>query len=274
MGEIKTLVWDFDGTQGKTLELLVSIGHKLSPKYVGFDFIDEDVEYLRGLNAKEVAKSFFTGDIPSMKNQKVVDTYIERFVPNFRLQWKIGISLPRILKEGQADFHEEHETIQPYDGIVDIIKELSAKDYENITLTSNHKEIIYKIYSNWNLHCVEVYHCTTFLGLPSLFGKTNELKKIMKERSWRKPVGDIRQKDYFEGYQNGIWKYDTSKLLYIGDEARDVHACQKLGVQMIGVTWGLNNREALLKAGLPEDHLVDSPNDIPKKIEYISQKAV
>jgi phosphoglycolate phosphatase-like HAD superfamily hydrolase len=38
-------------------------------------------------------------------------------------------------------------------------------------------------------------------------------------------------------------------ILYVGDEVRDVEACQKVGVKIIAVTWGLNSQEALEKAG-------------------------
>ncbi len=275
MGKIKVLVWDFDGTQGNTLETLVNIGHKLSKKYVGFDFTKEDVEYFRGLNAKEVARAFFTGEVPSNINQKAAPGYVDRLIPNFKLRWKLGISLPMILMEGLEDFRKEHEDIEPYDGIVDEIKKLHKRKYENVTLTSNRKDIIHNIYNTkkWDLHCMDIYHCTTFMGLPSLFGKEIELKKVMKDYGLRKTRGDPRQTSDFAGHRSGMWKYDTDKILYIGDEARDVHACQKVGIRMLGVTWGLNNYDALLKAGLPHEYLVHEPNRIPDKIQEIEEGA-
>lgn len=271
MKKIETIVWDFDGTQAKTCDSFVKVGHSLVKRYLGFDFTEEDVEYLRGLSAKEVAKAFFTCRIPSLKHQTDLKSFFERYTPNFRLRWKIGISLPRMLKEGLRKFHEERESIEPYDGIVDIIKDLSSQDYENITLTSNRKETVHQIYNRWNLHCVEIYHCTTFLGLPSLFGKENKLKRIMRERGLRRHRGDPRKVKNFRGHSNGMWKYDTNKIIYIGDEARDVHACQKLGIPMLGVTWGLNNESALIDAGLDAKYLIHSPYEIPMRIEELEK---
>jgi len=116
---------------------------------------------------------------------------------------------------------------------------------------------------------VEVYHCTTFLGLPSLFGKTNEIKKIMKERGWRKSVGNIRPKDSFRGYQSGMWRYDSAKVLGIADEVRDYHAFDRMGIKMLCATWGLNNEAAFRKSGVDPRYIVRDPREIPGKIKEI-----
>jgi phosphoglycolate phosphatase len=272
MIKIRTINWDFDGTQARTLEVLKRIGHELSRKYAGIDFTEEDVEYLRGLDAKEVARVFFKGLLPSNKSSPNGDRYVSELIRDLKANWKLWFLLPRILHEGQRDFKAEHTKIEPYDGIIDVIKQLSQEDYENITLTSNHNKTVYSIYQNWNLHCIGVYHCTTFLGLPSLFGKTQELKRIMRERGFRKHRADPRQTRDFKGHKSGMWKYDTDKMIYIGDEARDVHACQRLGVRMLGVTWGLNNAEALTKAGLSPNYLVNTPQEIPGKIKDLESE--
>ena len=39
--------------------------------------------------------------------------------------------------------------------------------------------------------------------------------------------------------------YPNNQVLYIGDEPRDVHASNKAGVQVIGVSWGLAGEEGL-----------------------------
>ena len=52
--------------------------------------------------------------------------------------------------------------------------------------------------------------------------------------------------------------FSLSETLYIGDEVRDVKACQKIGLDIISVSWGLNNKEALYEAGSLA--IVDSPS--------------
>src|SRR5574344_536728 len=54
----------------------------------------------------------------------------------------------------------------------------------------------------------------------SLFGKEKGIKKLLKERKLKK-----------------------DEIIYIGDEVRDWEACQKVGVKMIGVSWGFNDKK-------------------------------
>ena len=40
---------------------------------------------------------------------------------------------------------------------------------------------------------------------------------------------------------------------------------------MIGVMWGLNNKEALLNAGLPEKNIIYTPYEMPSKIKNLEK---
>jgi phosphoglycolate phosphatase len=40
-------------------------------------------------------------------------------------------------------------------------------------------------------------------------------------------------------------------VLYVGDELRDIEACRRVGIPMVGVAWGLNDTETLVSAGVP-----------------------
>lgn len=264
--QIETIVWDFDGTQADTLEIITKIGKKLAKKYLEKDLGQEDIESFRGLDAKQIVKTLFRETNTNEKEKQ--DRY--KIIPTLKMHMHLLFSLPKMLNEGSREFHEHRDTIEPYDGIVDIIKSLSRQDYENITLTSNRKETVHQIYQRWNLKCMEVYHCTSFLGFPSLFGKTECLKTIIKERGGR----NHRYKSHSEPFrvQSGIWSYDSSKLLCIADEARDVHASRRLNIPIFGVTWGLNNETALINAGLSPEYLVRDPKQIPKKIEQLERE--
>jgi phosphoglycolate phosphatase-like HAD superfamily hydrolase len=52
---------------------------------------------------------------------------------------------------------------------------------------------------------------------------------------------------------------DPREVIYIGDEVRDVEACQKCGLNVIAVTWGLNSQTALRNTGTPT---VDHPAEL------------
>jgi phosphoglycolate phosphatase-like HAD superfamily hydrolase len=56
-----------------------------------------------------------------------------------------------------------------------------------------------------------------------------------------------------------------SGLCYIGDEIKDAESCKKAGIRMIGVSWGMNDRNALAAAGA--FRVVDTPREI---LTYVS----
>jgi phosphoglycolate phosphatase len=53
---------------------------------------------------------------------------------------------------------------------------------------------------------------------------------------------------------------EWSQLVYVGDERRDIEACQQVGVKVIAVTWGFDPRETLQQAH--PDYLIDDPSEL------------
>jgi phosphoglycolate phosphatase len=66
------------------------------------------------------------------------------------------------------------------------------------------------------------------VGYPRLFGKGKALRRIVRAE-----------------------RLDSSEVLYVGDEVRDIEAARKARVASAAVTWGLNT-EAILRAGGPD----------------------
>jgi phosphoglycolate phosphatase len=50
------------------------------------------------------------------------------------------------------------------------------------------------------------------------------------------------------------------RLVYVGDEGRDIEACRQVGVKIIAVTWGFEPRETLARAH--PDYLVEDPSEL------------
>lgn len=57
--------------------------------------------------------------------------------------------------------------------------------------------------------------------------------------------------------KNHIAKENT---LYVGDEIRDIQACQKLSIPIISVTWGFNTKQALQQ--YHPDYVISSPEKL------------
>lgn len=193
-------------------------------------------ELIKRYGLKKISRQEFKA-LRGKESKEIIFRYLNIRFWKF---WKYGL-IAKIMKDGRDLFYEKRENIRPYTGMLDIINKLS-KNHEILVLSSNKKETIYSIFNRWNFRCNGIYHNIR------LFGKHYELKKIIKEHGW---------KDY------------SKKFIYIGDETRDIYASRKAGIEMLAVTWGLNNEKALLNAKIKPDHIVHSPAELPVRIKYI-----
>ena len=103
-------------------------------------------------------------------------------------------------------------------------------------ISSNRIENIDKFIKHNDLDIFDFVH-----GKTDLFGKAGYLGKFLDD-----------------------FDLDSSEVIYVGDEIRDVEACKKAGIKIIGVSWGLHTVEALKKAGV--DYIVKKPSEVFKII--------
>jgi len=59
----------------------------------------------------------------------------------------------------------------------------------------------------------------------------------------------------------------AGRIVYAGDETRDIEACRAAGIPVIAVSWGLNRRELL--ASLFPDQIADRPEELPDRLRQI-----
>jgi phosphoglycolate phosphatase-like HAD superfamily hydrolase len=106
------------------------------------------------------------------------------------------------------------------------------KNYQLGILTSNRKDIVEGYLKDKKLDVFDFVYSAL-----NMFGKDKVIKKMLKEQ-------DLR----------------AEEVLYIGDEVRDIEACQKCGLPIVAVSWGFNNRQALEDHG--PDYLIDRPAEL------------
>ena len=59
----------------------------------------------------------------------------------------------------------------------------------------------------------------------------------------------------------------AGRVVYVGDETRDIEASRAAGIPVIAVSWGLNRRELL--ASLSPDQIADVPGDLPACVRQV-----
>lgn len=176
----------------------------------------------------------------NINEQKMIKDVRSKNFQELMKEWKISwVRLPFILgkiKQIQKYLFNEIEKIKFFPGIKKLLVELKRKNYILAILSSNLDNNIIKFLKLNNLDYFDYIHCGS-----EILGKSVAISNFIKENGWKK-----------------------EESIYVGDELRDLEACQKSGVKMIGVSWGLNTTEILKKRGA--DFIASKPSKILKII--------
>ncbi|WP_431026758.1 HAD hydrolase-like protein [Lysinibacillus sp. LZ02] len=127
--------------------------------------------------------------------------------------------LPIILPKVYRYFKEHIEEVKLFEGIKEMLDTLAQKGYTIIILSSNAKENIELL-----LQQEQVASVSQVLTSSKLFGKDAVIKKFMKQQ-----------------------QVMPDDVLYVGDEVRDIIACNKVKVPFMWVSWGLDGFELIEK---------------------------
>lgn len=144
--------------------------------------------------------------------------------------------VPKMIMKLGKEMRQNMNEVKPYDGIVKVLKELKKSGFAIGILTSNQVELVSDF--------LKVHKFPEFDFLVSektLFGKDKALKRIMKRYS-----------------------LEPGRVIYVGDEPRDVAASKKAKIRVVAVTWGLGGFEAFEKDR--PDVLVSTPAKLFKSI--------
>ena len=140
--------------------------------------------------------------------------------------------LPIILPKVNRYFKEHIDEVQLFEGIREMLHNVQRAGYTIVIISSNAKENIELFLKHQQVHVV-----SQVLTSSRLFGKDTVIKKFMK--------------------QQGLTVND---VLYVGDEIRDIIACNKVGVPFVWVSWGLDGYELIEKE--KPTYVVHSPKEL------------
>ena len=169
-------------------------------------------------------KRIHTDEIEFLKDKPSREVVKYVGIPHYKI--------PTILAKAHKEFSKGVTDVHPVPGLREVLHQLRRLHRRLGVLSSNSVENIQGFLRHHDLELFDFIHHAT-----RLWGKNHALKKLIAE--------------------NGLQR---EKVLYIGDEARDVVAAQKAGVKSVAVTWGFNSEKAL-RMDQP-DFVVNEPNGL------------
>ena len=142
--------------------------------------------------------------------------------------YKMPIILPKIYSYFKRHVHEIHL----YDGMRETLNTLKQQGFKLYILSSNDKGNIESF-----LQIQQITAIDEVLTSNKLFGKDRVLQKFMKQRQIHK-----------------------EEIFYIGDELRDIEACNRCGISFGWASWGLQGFDLIEKEN--PKLVFDTPEDI------------
>lgn len=123
------------------------------------------------------------------------------------------------------------QRILPVNGMIDTLKQLNQMGIGISIISSNRKGNI-ELFLQTN----GISFLTNIISVKGLFGKHKAIKRFKTESA------------------------DIGPMLYIGDEIRDIEACEKANADIVFVTWGLNGNEDI--RNLKTRYIIKEPQDL------------
>ncbi|MFW6358215.1 MAG: HAD-IA family hydrolase [Chroococcales cyanobacterium] len=152
------------------------------------------------------------------------------------------LKLPFLFSRVKFELNKQIRQVNTVPGIESALVELHQQGYRLGILTSNNQDNVVAFLENHNL-----YNTFDFIysGI-SLFGKAKVIRKQLLKRERLHP----------------------NKIIYVGDEIRDIQAAKKTQIKMVAVTWGFNSFQALAK--YEPDYLIEQPQKLVEIINELS----
>ena len=188
----------------------------------------------------EMAKLLQIDDLSDKEIIKEIrsKSYQELLKGHFKKAWLKLPYVVNMIKNMQVELEKEMDNIKFFPEIKKFLFDLKKEGYKLAIISSNRVENINKFIKHNDLDIFDFVH-----GKTDLFGKASYLGKFLCD-----------------------FKLEKSEAIYIGDEIRDVEACKKVGIKMIGISWGLHTIEALKKSGA--DYIAKKPSEILKILTH------
>lgn len=150
--------------------------------------------------------------------------------------------VPLLAAEFLSYYKQETAHISLYDGIKEMLESLQANGYKFSIISSNDVPVIESFLSENGIGIFDGIYPSR-----NIFGKDKVIKSFLRKK--------------------GI---HPSEAIYIGDELRDIQACQKAGIKIIWVSWGYDPESLIIDEN--PDFMANNPKEILTLLEQINIK--
>lgn len=141
--------------------------------------------------------------------------------------------IPFLLRKLKKELNKEISRLKPFSGIAESLTILRENGYRLGIITSNIEDNVIAFLKNNKL---DLFFEFIYSGI-TLFGKDKIINKLIKKH-----------------------KLAVDKIIYVGDETRDIEAAKKSKIRVIAVGWGFNSPNIL--AEYQPDFLVTHPQEL------------
>ena len=189
------------------------------------DTLQAGISIYNNIAAENGFRQLAGDEINTIRNMDIRSALTRLNIPKLRV--------PLLLAKARRMLKSDITNIPLIYGITETLMELRSNVDRFGILTSNATENVEAFLELHGLRDLFTFISST----SSLSGKSKHLRSIAR-----------------------TFSMNPSRMLYVGDEIRDMHAAKKAGIDIVAVTWGFNSRDAL--AAEQPHYLVNTPAEL------------
>ncbi len=149
--------------------------------------------------------------------------------------------LPEFVLRVKTHIRQNIDSVLLFPDIADMLKDINRNGFRLVVLSSNSKENIEHVLQTNGL----VDQVSGIISDSSVFGKHKVIARALKRLN-----------------------LSRDNIIYVGDEVRDIEACDKIRVPIIAVSWGWDDKDRLAKTGCR--HIADNTKDLERLLAEVS----
>lgn len=220
MKKFDTVIFDMDGTLLNTIGDIADSVNYILKKY-GYPLRTyEEIRSFTGNGSEKLMEL----SLPQGCNNPNFEKYLEEY----------------------KKYYLEHNNLKtsPYDGIMDLLRELSERNYK-LAIVSNKNDD--------NIKSLNKMYFSEYIKTAT--GESKDIKRKPAPHMVYKAINELSA--------------DIENAVYIGDSEVDIYTAKNANMHCVSVCWGFRDKEYLKEQGA--EYLIDEPCEL---LEFLGEQSV